>query len=309
MKRKKVIIKKIVFLVLTGFLAFSCKQKQDKSTSSPNPFENEQGLKAQIFQSGNVSKLNSAEFGISFTPDMQSLFFTSNRENDKSFYIYSSKFVNGQWEEAKIASFSGNYFDADAFVTLDGEKLFFYSMRPIDENSTVLKSPNIWFIDYMVNGWGEAKYLNSKINQNTSGEGYMSISKNNTIYFSSVGREKGRKHDVYRSPLLFDNNSGDSIEFVNIDIETNYSNPYISSDESFIIIDSKQKGGFGENDLYISFREGEQWSLPKNLGPKVNTDKDEGTPYISPDGKWFFFSRDGDIYYIALSSLSLNKLK
>ena len=263
---------------------------------------------ATVFLPGNISMDSSAEFGISvlnseFTPDLKQLFFTSNRSKTKNFHIYTSKYENGKWQNANLASFSGRYFDADAFVTLDGENVFFFSMRPLNNDSIPLKAPNIWYVEHDNKGWSQAKLIDSTINRVNSGEGYMSFTKNNTIYFSSVGREEGRKHDIYKSVFL--NDSYSEPEFVNVDIETNFSNPYVSSDETFIIIDSKQAGGYGGNDLFISFREGNHWTHPRNLGPKVNTNMDEGTPSITPDGKLFFFSRDGDIYYISVQSLNL----
>lgn len=39
-----------------------------------------------------------------------------------------------------------------------------------------------------------------------------------------------------------------------------------------------------------------KWQEPENLGPPVNTDEGEGTPFISPDGSYLLFSRQYDLY-------------
>ncbi len=48
---------------------------------------------------------------------------------------------------------------------------------------------------------------------------------------------------------------------------------------------------FGGCDYYVVFRNpDDRWSDPINLGPAVNTrGSQEFSPYVSPDGKYFFF--------------------
>jgi hypothetical protein len=54
--------------------------------------------------------------------------------------------------------------------------------------------------------------------------------------------------------------------------------------------------GFGQSDLYISFKKQDgTWSKVINMGAAINTEKQESSPQLSPDGKYFFFNR-GDRY-------------
>ena len=46
----------------------------------------------------------------------------------------------------------------------------------------------------------------------------------------------------------------------------------------------------GRGDLYVSYRRGEKWSVPQNLGKKINSNGTEYSPKISRDGKYFFWS-------------------
>jgi hypothetical protein len=74
--------------------------------------------------------------------------------------------------------------------------------------------------------------------------------------------------------------------------------PTIDADGKYLLFESDRPGGLGGTDIYIcaKHRDG-TWSAPKNLGPEVNTAGDDDVPNISPDGKYWFFMKDGDIYW------------
>lgn len=79
----------------------------------------------------------------------------------------------------------------------------------------------------------------------------------------------------------------------------------LSSDNNIIFFTSNRPGGFGGLDIYQVRRLPDgSWGLPKNLGPEINTQYDEETPIIHPDGRTLFFSSEGhntmgqlDIFY------------
>lgn len=59
--------------------------------------------------------------------------------------------------------------------------------------------------------------------------------------------------------------------------------PYIV-DEETIIFASDRPGGYGKLDLYITKKTGkEKWSLPKNLGPVINSEEDDFGLIIKAD--------------------------
>ena len=67
--------------------------------------------------------------------------------------------------------------------------------------------------------------------------------------------------------------------------------PAISPNGLSLYFSSDRPGGFGENDLYIAQRATPEdpWGTPVNLGPAINTDSQERTPNLSPDGHWLYF--------------------
>ena len=75
--------------------------------------------------------------------------------------------------------------------------------------------------------------------------------------------------------------------------ETAYSSmhPTLSPDGNMLFFASDMPGGIGENDIYISTHNGQQWTDPVNLGDKINTPGDEVFPVLR--GNELFFASDG----------------
>ena len=59
---------------------------------------------------------------------------------------------------------------------------------------------------------------------------------------------------------------------------------------------SRSPEGLGAGDIYCSRLDQDHYTAPRNLGPSVNSDKDEATPYIAPDGGYLIFQRSLDLY-------------
>ena len=63
---------------------------------------------------------------------------------------------------------------------------------------------------------------------------------------------------------------------------------------SFIIFSSNREGGFGGLDLYIAKKLANgEWAKPINLGSSINTQYDEDSPFLHPDGQTLYFSSNG----------------
>ena len=69
--------------------------------------------------------------------------------------------------------------------------------------------------------------------------------------------------------------------------------PFIAPDESYLIFDSYREDGYGDSDIYISYREEDgSWGMPVNLGAEINTEAWEASATVSPDNKYLFFNRE-----------------
>ena len=112
----------------------------------------------------------------------------------------------------------------------------------------------------------------------------------------SVCRKVSNQEWTFPEPIEIKNYSN-----INSDV-----NLTMSADGNVLILSMQRSDSYGGNDLYISTKIGfNQYSEPKNLGPKVNTASRETTPFLSEDGKRLFFSSNrkgtlggSDIFYL-----------
>ena len=94
------------------------------------------------------------------------------------------------------------------------------------------------------------------------------------------------------------------------------SNPAITPDGRYLLFQAyREATGFGDQDLYVSERTEYGWSEPRLLPAPINSDRNDGYPSFSPDGRLFFFASDRDarggyysIYYVSVSALGLEGL-
>ena len=64
----------------------------------------------------------------------------------------------------------------------------------------------------------------------------------------------------------------------------------MAPDESYLLVSSDRAGGRGAHDIWAAFRLGDgTWSQAVNLGPAVNTSREEGSPSVTADGLYLFF--------------------
>lgn len=228
-----------------------------------------------------------------FTPDGQTLYFVKSTPDMSFWTIVYSRLKGGKWTSPVVAPFSGQYSDADQFITADGRRMLFISRRPVDADI----SPNaagkldIWVIDKAADGnWGEPHNLGRPVNSEGS-EYFPTLTKDGTLYFGS-GRKGGFGGiDLYRSRLVQGKyqepeNLGDAINTTFDEFE-----PYIAPDESFLIfMAASRPDGLGGFDLYISYNRDGRWTRARNLGAPINSPADELSGKITRDGKYFFWA-------------------
>ncbi|KEO74058.1 OmpA family protein [Anditalea andensis] len=63
---------------------------------------------------------------------------------------------------------------------------------------------------------------------------------------------------------------------------------------NIMVLSLESFGSYGNEDIYVSFLQSNgSWSSPQNLGPTINTYKQEMTPSLSKDGLTLYFSSNG----------------
>ncbi|MGD8306107.1 MAG: T9SS type A sorting domain-containing protein, partial [Ignavibacteria bacterium] len=119
----------------------------------------------------------------------------------------------------------------------------------------------------------------------------FSVAKNKSIYMPLFDINGSSPPDLYKT--IYSSGQYSMPESLGNHVNSDYNEfgPYIDPDERFIIFISNRPGGYGMHDLYLSSRNlNGTWNDPVNLGPGINSNEEDGAPYISPDGLYFFFT-------------------
>lgn len=242
-------------------------------------------------------------FASAFTPDGRTVFFTASDSARSYVDLMMSRFVDGRWTTPESAPFAAGYRAMDPFVTRDGRQVWFSWAKPrpgAPPDTTV--DYDTWVAERVGDGWSAARFAGVPPFVVES-DFYPALTSKGTLYFDSFRRHPDLKfrRNVWRSRRV--NGVYQDAEPLSAVInEHGASNPYIDPDERYIIFGSGRPGGQGNGDLYISYRRGESWSEPQNLGARVNSEATEFCPMVSPDGRYLYFSRIPRVNGVAQSN-------
>ncbi len=258
-----------------------------------------------VFAPGMVST-GLYERDVAITPDGDKFYFGLLSQGYAT--IALCKRQNGKWTSPEIAPFSVDpaFMDLEPHITPDGKQLMFLSTRPREgeEAKPGWTDQDIWVMDRTGKGWGEPYNLGPPVNTDAA-EFYPSVTTDGTIYFTRDVQENGkRKSLILRARKVNGTYAEPDILPIAVNPGDNQYNAFIDPDESYLIVCiAGLEDAISHSDYYVCFRnEDDGWRGPINLGDKVNTpDNTAPSPYVSPDGKYFFFastrkivSGDGD---------------
>lgn len=258
------------------------------------------GLKPEIFAPGLISTDKEYEFGTAFSKKGDKMYYAVRLNEEWKAEIRYTQLKNGKWSLPIRLNLDNKYSYNDPFISCDEDKLFFISDRPINGVGDI-KDIDLWYIEKNGGSWSEpinvGEYINSEKN-----EFYITLTNSGTLYFASnihTKKEDEWDYDIYYSKSV----NGKFQDPVRMGKSVNSSyfecDAFISPEESYMIFCSSRPGGFGKGDLYICFKTKENnWSQAINMGKFINTDSHEFCPFVTKDGKYFFYSSNEDIYWV-----------
>ncbi len=288
-------------LVISFFLLVSFVACQNIENSNLTLFSDQIPTDTPLVFGQGIISTENKEFAITFSPEMDELYFTRRKPEEKN-KIYNMKFVDGKWSEPELTFFSiDKGWDFEPHINPKGDRLYFGSTRPLNDT---IKSSGMhqWYSEKNDNGWGEPIPLKKPFVARFTM--YITSSENGNLYFTSNEQEAKPEDGGIYSAI---NEAGQYRIVRRMGKEINFSgkwiaHSFIAPDESYIIYDGESTSGFGGCDLYISFNKNGAWTESYNLGAEINTDQCEMCPSVSPDGKYLFFHRgrkdNGDIYWV-----------
>ncbi len=295
--------------ILTLISLISCNMSEtEKEDSFPilsgkYMGQEEPNLQPEIF-APNIVSTGMTEINACFSPDYKEFFYSIILPNGQ-FVIMSMSYINNKWTEPEVADFSGEYSEADPFITSDGKWLYYVSKKPVDSTKIIKADWDIWRLEKINGVWSNPERLGSEINSDAD-DIYPTLTRNGTLYFSS-GRIGENNRDIY-----YAKSSGKEFEHsvrLSDTINSRWEGDiYISPEEDYMIFRSfGRKEGSG---LYISFKKKGQWNLPIRMSKEINMTGRELCPIVSPDGKFFFFTSNNTINEAETTEkLSYHKIK
>jgi hypothetical protein len=177
------------------------------------------------------------------------------------------------------------------------DEIFFTSRRP-GSTGGILDHRGEYFEDIYHSQskygfWQAPEQLGEQINTPTH-DACVGISSDGQILFVFRTSEDLVAGDLYQSEKGEDGWS--ALQKLSSDINTEYieTSASISSDDKILYFSSNRPGGFGGMDIYrvVKMPNGE-WSKALNLGPTINSEYDEDSPFIHADNKTLYFISRG----------------
>lgn len=297
-------MKKMYFILILVFSVFlsTCNTKTEKNDSptieSPYFGQKTPGLTAEVFAPGIISLNGRYEHSVSFSPDLNEIYFTGSKK-DEAASIYYSKLKDKKWSTPKKANFTKGKKkeEMESFMNLKGDKIYFTAY------DSIFGDEKIWYVDRLKGSWSDAKKLDSPINDDMVF--YSNQAKNGDLYYFNISKRK-----TYYAP----NKNGKFPEVHEVDIKGAHA--FISPSQDYIVINARNKeDDQRKSDIYVYFKNKDRtWSKPINLGNEVNSNFAETCPSITPDGKYLFFGRyneEGElsnIYWVSTEVISKLKM-
>lgn len=221
------------------------------------------------------------ELGLRISPELNEYMYVTSDSEYITYRLVQVKKIGNEWKQPELAVFANHLSVMSLSYSFDGNKLALYAYEISDST----KTRKIYLCDYKNDNWSAPKELkyNNPDNLTIS---HPSFGSDESIYCCVRTEEKEGIYIMYKT---FDGYSQPKL--VSELFKGLFYRPYVNLDESIILFHANLEEGIGLNDLYISFKDDNMiWSKPVLLSNIVNSQDIEFGPYLSPDGKYFFFS-------------------
>jgi hypothetical protein len=253
------------------------------------------GLKPQPFAPG-IGTTDGEEGCVGFA--RAGTVFLFQRFIDGRCHTYVTRLRNGVWMTPEPIPFWETMAENGDFVFSSDDRTMLYQVRT---RSAAGPISHIWRAEVTDTGWGEQTAFPPPVNTQYF-ESFASDTSDGTLcFFSRRPGGKGRS-DLYSSAYK-DGKYAEPINLKALNTEYEEWDPFVAPDESYLIFCSMKPGGFGRDDLYISFKGTDgRWGPPINLGEEINSPGSENRPCVTRDGKYFFFTstrnRSRDVFWV-----------
>ena len=231
-----------------------------------------------------------------FTPDGLEMFWTEYvhySPTDEHATLFTMKVEDNNWSHIQHPPFGNiDHFENNPVLSVSGDTLFFFSMRPTGVYHMVTRTSS---------GWSEPVALLVPIPSGFSFGLEIAVNRYGDLYIE-LSSQTNPEPDIYVS--RYQNGTYQMAQNLGEEVNTEYAEwgPFIDPDDQYLIFSSNRPGMIGQQfDLYISFKNADlSWTEPINMGYEVNS-TGAFFPYVTLDKQYLFFNtaRPGDMGYNA----------
>ncbi len=231
---------------------------------------------------------------VAFTRDGKEFYYCYNRTwaNNDYLKIKYFKYQNGAWK----GPFTINEHRNSPVLSPDEKTLYF-----------VGRGARAWQSHRTANGWSEPTTF---FEQHVM---YGLVPTNSGIIYTGSNEFVGAEQKPCNLDVSTISITGTDTVFHSLGVPVNSpgwnGDFFVSSDESFIIISTKESDG-GNCELYLSYRKPDKtWTNPKSLGPIINNDvAHRYGQYVTNDKKFLFYcyahtEKDCAVYWVRFDHL------
>lgn len=320
----------LIWICTVSVFLIQCTTRTDSSRSISYYGEYPPADTATVFALGSVSTNHHEHSRIQFSINGQEMFWavipvdtTHRSASGRPFRgdeqtIWQTKYIDGEWTKPKRFHPTQSIGGSSPALSPNGNYLYYRTRKPDADPNIRPRPSQLWKATRKDGIWANPIPEDALI-QKPQGRTFMSFcfARNGNLYFDFGGPdETGEwswniylskyKDGEYAPPIKMGSGINES--------QTSWC-PWIAPDESYIIYSSHRDGEMGHGDLYIHFKDEQgSWTSPINMGPRVNSEKQERFPSVSPDGKILFFARHmpetfSDFFWIDASIIGEIKKK
>lgn len=240
------------------------------------------GTKPVVFAPGIVSIPESKYITISFSGKLDEFYLY--RWNGSKAEVLYSKVKNSIWTPVQEVSFVKGYKAMEPHITYKGDLIYFIWDKPLPVGE--LETPfKIWYSEKIPSGWSEPQYAGVGMFVSSDREGNVYTTDMTSIM--TTGK-------TYLAKVKVEN--GKFLEYVRLQIPEFYgsqAHPCIAPDGSYIVFDIDSG-----HHLLISFKKKDgTWDNAIDL-TKHGFDVMAGGASITPDGKYLFYSCNGQLMWV-----------